>query len=568
MPLVSEARERAGETEGQSGLEALLDPYLETLCRVTEGLSPRRPFRDALREMLTALAEHLHFQRPHIVVRDPESGNLRLSLAYGREAGGREAAYAPGTGVTGRVFSSGTACIVERMADHPEFRNRLFGRSRQEMERLAFLCVPVRAGSETRSRIDFRAGAGDGGGTASPSENGGEAAGSGLEIIGTLSADTPLAPPAALRLRCRFLETVAMLVGRQVACLQEELARQHFQCESDSVELPDMPTIVSVSKSMRRVLAQAARVGPSRATALLRGESGTGKELMAEAIHRSSPRRDRPFIKLNCAALPAELVEGELFGWRKGAFTGARDHHKGLFEQADKGTLFLDEIGDLPLPAQAKVLRAIQDREIRGLGGERSVPVDVRLICATHQPLEQLVEEGRFRADLYYRINVFPVFIPPLRERREDILPLSDYFLGIFAGEYKRPVRRISTPAIDLLLQYHWPGNIRELKNVLERAVLVCDEAVIRAHHLSLSLQTAGSSDTLGALRLGFTETVAKVEQELLVDALKHARGNIHQAARDLRVTYRIFQYKLKKYAIDYRRFILPEPMGGRDGRA
>ena len=233
-----------------------------------------------------------------------------------------------------------------------------------------------------------------------------------------------------------------MLVGRQVACLQEELARQHFQCESDSVELPDMPTIVSVSKGMRRVLAQAARVGPSRATALLRGESGTGKELLAEAIHRSSPRRDKPFIKLNCAALPADLVEGELFGWRKGAFTGARDHHRGLFEQADKGTLFLDEIGDLPLPAQAKVLRAIQEREIRGLGSERPVPVDVRLICATHQPLEQRVEEGRFRADLYYRINVFPVFIPPLRERREDILPLSDYFLGIFCApsmEWNRP---------------------------------------------------------------------------------------------------------------------------------
>lgn len=565
MPASSGHDAPAGDRgeHGPSGLESMLEPYLQTLCLVTEGLSPRRPFGEALREMLATLADHLHFQRPHIVVLDPESGDLRLSLAYGEEAGGsaaREAAYAPGTGVTGHVFSSGTPCIVERMADHPEFRNRLFGRSRAEMERLAFLCVPVRAGAGRFSAPgrDSACRPGDAGGTGEDAS----------EVIGTLSADTPIASPAALRLRCRFLETVAMLVGRQVACLQEELARQHFQHESDSLELPDMPTIVSVSKGMRRVLAQAARVGPSRATALLRGESGTGKELLAEAIHRSSPRRDSAFVKLNCAALPAELVEGELFGWRKGAFTGARDHHRGLFEQADKGTLFLDEIGDLPLTAQAKVLRAIQEREIRGLGAERSVPVDVRLICATHQPLERLVEEGRFRADLYYRINVFPLFIPPLRERREDILPLSDHFLEIFAREYRRPVRRISTPAIDLLLQYHWPGNIRELKNVLERAVLVCDEAVIRAHHLSLSLQTAGSSDTLDALRLGFTETVAKVEQELLVDALKHARGNIHQAARDLRVTYRIFQYKLKKYGIDYRRFIMPEHAGERDRHA
>lgn len=558
MPAHPMLPDRERKEAGPSGLETMLDPYLETLCRVTGGLSPRRPFREALQDLLAALAEHLHFQRPHIVVQDPESGNLRLSLAYGREASrpgngaGRETTgYAPGTGVTGQVFASGVSCIVERMADHPEFRNRMFGRSPEEMQHLAFLCVPVRVGPEE-----------DGGAI----RNGGEGGASGEtdkagppEVIGTLSADTPMASSSVLRLRCRFLETVAMLVGRQVACLQEDLARQHFQYESEILDVPDMPTIISVSKSMRRVLRQVGQVGPSRATALLRGESGTGKELMAEAIHRTSPRRDKPFVKLNCAALPSELVEGELFGWRKGAFTGAWQHHRGLFEQADKGTLFLDEIGDLPPSAQAKVLRAIQDQEIRSLGSEQSIPVDVRLVCATHRPLERLVEQGQFRADLYYRINVFPLFIPPLRERREDILPLADHFLELFGKEYDRPVRRISTPAIDLLLQYHWPGNIRELKNVLERAVLVCDEAVIRAHHFSLSLQTAKSSNTLNAVALGFTETVAKVEQELLVDALKNTRGNIHQAARDLRVTYRIFQYKLKKYDIDYRRFVAPE---------
>lgn len=525
-------------------LEKLLTPYLDTLNRVTDGLSPGQPFRDSLQNLLVALAEHLHFLRPHIVVQDPESGNLRLSLAYGRnpDQEGSDAAYEPGTGITGQVFSSGKPCIVECMAEHPDFRNKLFGRTPEEMSHLAFLCVPIRVSIEQCE---------------SPAEGNTSCV---PEIIGTLSADTPIAPIADLHLRCRFLETLALLVGRQVAYLQEDMAKQHFQYENENTgDIPYLPKIISVSKSMRHVLKQVSQVGPSRATALLRGESGTGKELMAEAIHKSSPRRDRAFIKLNCAALPSELVEGELFGWRKGAFTGAWQHHKGLFEQADKGTLFLDEIGDLPPSAQAKVLRAIQDQEIHSLGSEQSIPVDVRLICATHRPLEHLVDQGVFRADLYYRINVFPLFIPPLRDRKEDILPLADHFLELFSKEYDRPVRRISTPAIDLLLQYHWPGNIRELKNVLERAVLVCDEAVIRTHHFSPSLQTAKSSNTLNTLQTGFTETIAKMEQELLVDALKNARGNIHQAARDLHMTYRIFQYKLKKYGIDYKRFITPE---------
>ncbi len=233
----------------------------------------------------------------------------------------------------------------------------------------------------------------------------------------------------------------------------------------------------------------------------------------------------------------------------------------GLFRQADKGTLFLDEIGDLSTTAQAKVLRALQEGEIQPLGDERRYKVDVRLVCATNRPLEELVEQGLFREDLYYRINVFPVFIPPLRERPEDILPLTEHFLRMFSKEYDRPVRRISTPAIDLLLQYHWPGNVRELKNVMERAVLICEDAVLRAHHLPSTLQSAESSSTgpTGG-DLGFNETIARVEQEFIVDALKNARGNIHQAARDLGITYRIIYYKMKKYGIDHRRFAPSNP--------
>jgi Nif-specific regulatory protein len=309
---------------------------------------------------------------------------------------------------------------------------------------------------------------------------------------------------------------------------------------------------------MRVVLRQARQVAPSRATVLLRGESGTGKELLADAIHIGSPRADKPLIKLNCAALPSELVESELFGHQKGAFTGAVQTKRGLFELAHNGTLFLDEIGELSLDAQAKVLRAIQEKEIQRVGGEQTLSVDVRLICATHQPLEELLTKGRFREDLFYRINVFPVFIPALRERREDILPLCEHFLQAFAKEYGKSIKRISTPAIELLSMYHWPGNVRELSNCVERAVLVCEEEVIRTYHLPPTLQTADSSAT--GINLSFGEAVAKFEQELLVDSLKKTRGNMLQSARDLRVSYRIINYKVKKYNIDVKRFATAKP--------
>ena len=506
-----------------------LSRYLDTLHRVVRGISSRGTFRGTLQEILTALAEHLDFERPHIVVQDPESLNLRLSVAYGQAD--THVVYAPGKGITGQVFSGGEPIIVPCMKDHPDFRNRLFERSDEQMASLAFICVPIRVDNES-------------------------------EVLGTLSADTPMAEEDVLNLRCTFLESIAALVGRRVSYLQEELARQHFQntLEEAPKTVPNMPSIIGSSKSIRQVLRQAIQVAPSRATALLRGESGTGKELMAEAIHRSSPRRSKPFVTLNCAALPSELLEGELFGWRKGAFTSAIQNRKGLFEQADGGTLFLDEIGDLSLPAQAKVLRAIQDHQIQCLGSEHTITVDVRLVCATNRPLEQLVKKGLFREDLYYRINVFPIFMPPLRERREDIPQLADHFLSLFCKDYERSVKCISTPALDLLLQYNWPGNVRELKNIMERAVLVCDESAIRTYHLPQTLQKETNTNyPVSISSLGFTETVNQLEQKMIDEALKKTKGNIHEAARLLKITYRILYYKMKKYGIDYRNYGQPD---------
>lgn len=510
-----------------------LEPCLDALRHIVHCLEPNLPFREVLHRVLCALSVDLPFGRPHIVVQNPENGNLHLSMAEG-QVSVPHLTYAPGRGITGQVFASGRPVIVDCMKTHPDFMNRLFERSEEQLRSLAFLCVPVVTKDRTGKHERV--------------------------TVGTLSADTPMASPEVLRLRCRLLEVVADLVGHHVACLQEDMLRQKDHCtRQDDRPLPSvlqgMSSIVVLSRSMNHVLHHAAQAAPGQTTILLRGESGSGKALMASAIHQCSPRADRPFIRLNCAALPAELVEGELFGWQKGACTSARQTRRGVFEQADSGTLFLDEIGDLSLSAQAKVLRAVQEREIMRPGSERPIPVDVRLICSTHQPLEKLVEKGLFREDLYYRINVFPLFLPPLRERKEDILPLAEHFLHLFSQSYGRATPLISPQAADALLGWRWPGNVRELQNAMERAVLLCDDGLVRPCHLPPPLRTVPAREPEPS-SLGFREEVGRLEKTRLEEALARSRGNIHQAARNIDITYRIFYYKMKKYGIDYRSFL------------
>jgi Nif-specific regulatory protein len=304
---------------------------------------------------------------------------------------------------------------------------------------------------------------------------------------------------------------------------------------------------------MQRVYEAVAQVARTNTTVLIRGESGTGKELIAQAIHYNSLRAKKPFIKVSCAALPETLIESELFGYEKGAFTGAQDRRKGRFELAQGGTLFLDEIGDIHLPTQVKLLRVLQEREFERLGGTEVVKVNVRLVAATNKDMEQAIADGTFREDLFYRLNVFVIFIPPLRERKPDVLLLADHFLQRFASEHGKDIRRISTPAIDMLTAYHWPGNVRELQNVIERAVLVCDGQVVHAHHLPPTLQTAEASGTVMNVSLG--EAMSAYERDLIQDALKSTRGNRAKAARLMRTTDRIFNYKVRKLGIDWKRF-------------
>jgi Nif-specific regulatory protein len=275
--------------------------------------------------------------------------------------------------------------------------------------------------------------------------------------------------------------------------------------------------------------------------------------MIAHALHYSSPRADKPFVKVSCGALPESLIESELFGHEAGAFTDARAQKKGRFELAHGGTLFLDEVGELSQSTQVKLLRVLQEREFERLGGVQPIKVNVRVVTATNKDLEAAVRQGTFREDLYYRLNVFSIYLPPLRERRPDILLLADHFVEKYAAEHGKDVRRIATTAIDMMMSYHWPGNVRELENCVERAVLVCDGGVIHGHHLPPTLQTAEVSGTLP--RVALASAVESFEKDLILDALKTARGNRAKAARLLDTTERIIGYKIDKYEIDCARF-------------
>ncbi len=314
-------------------------------------------------------------------------------------------------------------------------------------------------------------------------------------------------------------------------------------------------SLIASSPSMKEILDDLPRVGRSRASILLRGESGTGKELIAKLIHELSPRADKPFIKVNCAALSDSLIESELFGHEKGAFTGAIQMRKGRFELADGGTLFLDEIGDLALPVQVKLLRVLQERSFERVGGMQTMKVDVRMISATHRNLEKSIAEGSFRQDLYYRLNVVPMHLPPLRERREDIPPLMAHFLTIFNLENQNEVT-LSPEMLNFLSRYDWPGNVRELENCMERLVVLANPGEVRLNNIPTAMKNyfndirevtpSRSPDRKSSL----DDTVADMEKEALFKALERSAWVQAKAGRLLGLTPRQVAYKIKKYKL------------------
>jgi Nif-specific regulatory protein len=456
------------------------------ICRVLgASLDLRRSFRAAL----NILDAQIGLPRLMIVMPD-ESDASRLSVhsAVGldREQSAR-GVWQSGEGVIGRVYKSGVAVTVPDVSQSDEFIDRTGAFSAQEGHMMSFMVLPILTDSR---------------------------------VLGVLAAQRPVEGNARLSDDQRILRMVATLLGQAIV-LSRAVAAEHQRLQLETTRLqkalaPEvrgryaLDNVVGVSAEMQQVFAEVHQAAPSKATVLLRGESGTGKEAIARAVHFLSARKDAPFVKVNCAALTESLLESELFGHERGAFTGAVGDRKGRFEQAHTGTLFLDEIGDISPSFQAKLLRVLQEREFERVGGNRSIKVDVRLICATNRDLEMMVKRGEYRSDLYYRINVVSIYLPPLRERRDDISPLVAHFVDRYNKENRRKLK-IAGDAMEVLTHCYWPGNVRELENCIERTATMVQGDVIRGiafpcrqnrcltqtlHHVDKADAVAASTDT------------------------------------------------------------------------
>jgi Nif-specific regulatory protein len=500
---------------------------LATLLEISQALSGVLNLKAALHTVLDILERRHQVAGAAVMLVDRDSKDVHVEAAGGvKLPGQRGRNRGDGSGVTERVIDSAKAVVVPRVSQEPNLAPPTTERSRGDQRELSFVAVPIMLGRRPTGTI---------------------------EVVLPFKSDRDYQRSLEFYRVVASMIAQAVKVGRMVEADRHKLTEENEHLRDELRERYAFRNIIGNSAPIQQVYEQVAQVARTNTTVLIRGESGTGKEMIAHAIHYNSPRAKKPFIKVSAAALPESLIESELFGYERGAFTGAQAAKKGRFELAEGGTLFLDEIGDLNPSTQVKLLRVLQEREIERLGGTTSIKINVRLIAATHQPLETLMEEGRFRADLYYRLAVFTIFAPPLRERKPDIMLLADHFVEKYAREHGKRIRRVSTPAIDMLTSYHWPGNVRELENTIERSVLVCDGGVIHGHHLPPTLQTAEASDTVP--RQSLTESVAAFERDLLADALKTTRGNRAHAARLLDTTERIFNYKVRRYAIDPRRF-------------
>ncbi len=502
---------------------------LTCLYEITKRLASSTELRDCLEKSMRLLSEMKQMENGTVTIVNPLTGKLEIEVAYGLTAEGRKRGkYKIGEGITGRVVSTGEPIIVPHIAEEPLFLNRTRSRGDIRDQKRSFLCVPIKDGNQ---------------------------------VIGALSVDRIYAGGITEQANTdlQFLTVLSGLIAQTTMRIQtvnrekEELHTENLKLKRELSQKNKINDIIGNSSKMQDVYEMIHRVVDSNATVLLRGESGTGKTLVAKALHYNSKRADRPFVVVNCSALPETLLESELFGHEKGAFTGANERKIGRFEQAEGGTLFLDEIGEISNSVQVKLLHVVQERNFQRLGSTHPIDCDVRLVAATNRDLEKAVRDGSFREDLYYRLNVFPVYMPSLRERRTDILLLAEFFLEKFSKENKKKIRRISTSAIDMLVQYHWPGNVRELQNCIERAVLICDADTIKGIHLPPTLQISDTRSPDNPLSL--TAAVENFEKELIIDGLKKNNGNQTKTAKYLDTSLRIINYKIHQYHIDPKKY-------------
>ncbi|MFA6465239.1 MAG: nif-specific transcriptional activator NifA [Desulfurivibrionaceae bacterium] len=520
---------------------------LQALYQISQLIGSALDIRKTLAEVLQSLHETLRMERATLVLQEEGGEHLSIAASYGlSKEEEKRGIYRLGEGVIGRIFQSASPFVVPDIHSEPLFLNRTGARANLPKGEISFIGVPVMLPEGP---------------------------------VGVLSVDRLFGPEISFEEDIRFLTVVAMLIAqflrlhKTVSLKQQVLVEENLLLKKELRSRYNQHNIIGQCKRIQDVYNYIDKVAPSRATALLLGESGTGKELDARAIHQASPRANKPFIKINCAALPENLLESELLGHEKGAFTGAATLKKGRFELADNGTIFLDEVGEMPLSLQAKLLRVLQEQMFERLGGTQTITVNVRVIAATNRSLEECVEQGTFRADLFYRLNVVPVVLPPLRDRREDIPLLLDHFLQESNRMNMREVR-LSSSVVQLLCGYSWPGNVRELQNLIERLVIMADSDTIVSRELpsyitaepeaedpaAPSCRLAPSPSPSATERPGLPREflsgnsapkfLKDMEKEEVEAALRRHGWVQARAARELGLTQRQMGYRIKKYGI------------------
>ena len=500
---------------------------LSALFQMSKVVIGSENLEDTLSILLKIMKEDMGVVRGMVNLFNSKTGKIFIHDSIGlTEEEETRGVYSFGEGITGKVVETGEMIVIPRISGEPNFLNRTKSLAKPEDSELSFVCIPILRGKK---------------------------------VLGAISVERICENPDLLNCDVELLGIVAAMIAQAVELyMLENEDRSFLKIENERLrnalkEKFHPSNIIGNSKPMLEVYSLIYKIAKTKTTVLLLGESGVGKELVANAIHYNSTDANRPFIIFNCAALPESIIESELFGHEKGSFTGAEKARTGRFEEADGGTIFIDEIGELSLPMQAKLLRVLQERTFERVGGNKPIKVNIRIIAATNRDLNKMVKEGTFREDLYYRLSVFPIIIPPLRERSSDIIVLAEYFVSHFVKQLGKEIKRISTSVQEMLLSYSWPGNVRELENVIERAVILSDDNVIHAYNLPLSLQTPILPNT--TLKNGLVSKLDSIEYEVIVEALVNHKGNMSAAAEELGLTRRKLGLRMEKFSIDYKKY-------------
>jgi Nif-specific regulatory protein len=497
------------------------------LLALGQSLSEQDDLSPALETLLDYMDKDMGVERAMINLHHRETGRIFIHRSMGlTDEEQARGVYLPGEGITGQVVELAKPVVVPRIGDEPAFLNRTGSLSCSDDREHTFICVPISRGKK---------------------------------VLGSISAMRYYDNEELLNKHVDALVVVSHMLAQAVELFLVENVdkalweQRHKELMGELRARFKPSAIIGSSKAMMEVFALLHKVAKTKTTVLLLGESGVGKEMIANAIHANGLNSHGPMIKFNCAALPESVLESELFGHEKGSFTGATQLRKGRFEEADGGTIFLDEVGELSLGVQAKLLRVLQERAFERVGGNRTVTVDIRIVAATNKNLAEMVTNGTFRQDLYFRLNVFPLIVPPLQDRGSDIITLAEHFVARFAQETAKDIKRITTPALNMLMNYHWPGNVRELENVIQRAVILSEDDAIHGYHLPMSLQSPVFSR--GDIKNGLEAKLGVIEYEMLVEALRLHQGNASAAAKELGLTRRTMGLRMKKYNLTYKEF-------------